>query len=65
MKLFLNNKELQTEAGTLRQLAEEVALPEKGVAVAVNNKLVPRSEWDDFSLTEGVHIVVVKAVCGG
>lgn len=65
MKLFFNNKEISTEARTLRQLAEELSLPDKGVAVAVDNKLVPRTDWDTFLLTESTHIVVIKAVCGG
>lgn len=65
MKLFFNNKEISTEAQTLQQLAQELSLPEKGIAVAVDNKLSPRTEWDTFLLTEGIHIVVIKAVCGG
>ncbi len=65
MKLFFNNKEISTEAQTLQQLAQELSLPDKGIAVAVDNKLSPRTEWDTFLLTEGIHIVVIKAVCGG
>ncbi|MBR6132028.1 MAG: sulfur carrier protein ThiS [Bacteroidales bacterium] len=65
MKLFFNNKEISTEARTLQQLAQELSLPDKGIAVAVDNKLSPRTEWDTFLLTEGIHIVVIKAVCGG
>ncbi|MBO4503693.1 MAG: sulfur carrier protein ThiS [Bacteroidales bacterium] len=65
MKLFFNNKEISTGAQTIRQLAEELSLPDKGIAVAVDNKLVPRTGWDTFLLTEGTHIVVIKAVCGG
>lgn len=65
MKLFFNNKEIDTEARTLQQLAQELSLPDKGIAVAADNKLVPRTNWDAFLLTEGTHIVVIKAVCGG
>ena len=65
MKLFFNNKEIATEAQTLQQLAQELSLPEKGIAVAVDNKLVPRPEWDAFLLKESIRIVVIKAVCGG
>ncbi|MBQ4441498.1 MAG: sulfur carrier protein ThiS [Bacteroidales bacterium] len=65
MKLFFNNKEIDTEARTLQQLAQELSLPDKGIAVAADNKLVPRTDWDAFLLTEGTHIVVIKAVCGG
>lgn len=65
MKLFFNNKEIDTEARTLQQLVQELSLPDKGIAVAADNKLVPRTDWDAFLLTEGTHIVVIKAVCGG
>ena len=65
MKLFFNNKEIFTEAQTLQQLSSELALPEKGIAVAVDNKLVQRPDWEAFQLTEGAHIIVIKAVCGG
>lgn len=65
MKLFFNNKEIDTEAQTLQQLVQELSLPDKGIAVAADNKLVPRTDWDAFLLTEGTHIVVIKAVCGG
>jgi len=65
MKLFFNNNEMVTQAQTLQQLAEELALPDKGVAVAVDQKLVSRPDWASFQLTEGAHVVVIKAVCGG
>ena len=65
MKLFFNNKEIFTEAQTLQQLSSELSLPEKGIAVAVDNKLVPRTDWEAFQLAEGAHIIVIKAVCGG
>ncbi|HAZ74124.1 MAG TPA: thiamine biosynthesis protein ThiS [Rikenellaceae bacterium] len=65
MTVKVNNKEVHTNATTLSELASELALPEKGVAVAVSNKMIPRSEWQDTSLSEGVSIVVIRATCGG
>ena len=65
MKIQINNKEVETKALTLSELAQEMALPEKGVAVAVNNKMVPRAQWADTALTEGIAVVIIKAVCGG
>ncbi len=65
MTVKVNNKEVLTNATTLSELASELALPEKGVAVAVSNKMIPRSEWQDTSLSEGVSIVVIRATCGG
>lgn len=65
MTVKVNNKEVLTNATTLSELASELALPEKGVAVAVSNKMIPRSAWQYTSLSEGVSIVVIRATCGG
>ncbi len=65
MNVTVNNKPVETGASTLKELAVQLELPEKGVAVAVSNKMVPRSEWDNFAITEGVSIIVIRASCGG
>lgn len=65
MNVTVNNKTVETGASTLKELASQLELPEKGVAVAVSNKMVPRSEWDNFAITEGVSIIVIRASCGG
>ncbi len=65
MKIRINDKETETGAVTLLELASEMGLPEKGVAMAVNNMLVPREEWSETSVMEGSDIVIVKAFCGG
>ncbi|MBD9295256.1 MAG: sulfur carrier protein ThiS [Bacteroidales bacterium] len=65
MNVTVNNKPVETDASTLKELALQLGLPEKGVAVAVSNKMVPRSEWENFAITEGVSIIVIRASCGG
>lgn len=65
MNVTVNNKPVETGASTLKELAIQLELPEKGVAVAVSNKMVPRSEWENFAITEGVSIIVIRASCGG
>lgn len=65
MNVTVNNKPVETGASTLKELALQLELPEKGVAVAVSNKMVPRSEWENFAMTEGVSIIVIRASCGG
>lgn len=65
MNVTVNNKPVETGASTLKELAVQLELPEKGVAIAVSNKMVPRSEWDNFAITEGVSIIVIRASCGG
>ncbi|CDC65221.1 thiamine biosynthesis protein ThiS [Bacteroides sp. CAG:770] len=65
MNVTVNNKPVETGSSTLKELALQLELPEKGVAVAVSNKMVPRSEWENFAITEGVSIIVIRASCGG
>lgn len=65
MKITVNNQEIDTRATTLLQLAEELSLPDRGVAVAVSNRMVPRTEWENYQLTEEASVVIIKAACGG
>lgn len=65
MNIRINDKETEVGAKSLLELATELSLPEKGVAVAVNNKMVPRAQWGDTRLNNGDNVVIIKAVCGG
>ena len=65
MKLIVNNKEVETTATHLLQFANELELPEQGVALAVDQRMIPRAQWGDFILAEGMNIIIIKAVCGG
>ena len=65
MKVSINNKEVETDAVTLLHLPTELSLPVQGVAVAANNRMIPRTEWADYALSEGISIVIIKAACGG
>ncbi|HEX2054649.1 MAG TPA: sulfur carrier protein ThiS [Actinomycetota bacterium] len=61
--------------GEPHQLAAGASIPDllailgfaagRGVAVAVNGEVVPRSEWRSFRVTDGMQIEVLKAVQGG
>ena len=60
MEITVNNKVLETQARTLEELAQELALPAKGVAVAVANSMVPRTEWGTTPLHEGDAVIIIK-----
>ena len=65
MKLKVNDKEVETGATHLSQFSQEQNLPATGIAIAVNQRMVPRTEWDSYALSEGDHSLIIKAVCGG
>ena len=57
MNIKINNKETEVKATSLQELATELSLPEKGVAVAVNNRMVTRTEWNQTAIKEGDNVV--------
>lgn len=66
MIIKVNNKEMElSEPLSLQQLAETLQMPEKGVAVAINNQMIPRTKWSEAILQENDQVVVIKAACGG
>ena len=65
MKLKVNDKEVETGATNLSQFSQEQNLPVTGIAVAVNQRMIPRAEWTSYVLNEGDNILIIKAVCGG
>jgi sulfur carrier protein len=53
----------ETVASVLRTL--DVPLDARGVAVAVDGEVVPRAEWESFSLGEHARLEVLTAMQGG
>ena len=49
---------------TVAGLLQRLGFPEKGIAVAVDWAVLPRSQWQT-TLTEGARLEVVTAVQGG
>jgi sulfur carrier protein len=55
------------EGATVSAVLERLDLerPGRGLAVAVDAEVVPRSEWDVRPLAEGAHVEVLSAIQGG
>jgi len=67
VKLSINGEPREVGAATVAELVEELGhRPEQqGIAVAVNDEVVPRSRWADWALSERDRVEVVGAVQGG
>lgn len=65
MKLRINGEEREVEAATVAELLRELAAPRDGVAVAVDEEVVPRARHGETALREGQRIEVIRAVGGG
>lgn len=66
MKVLVNNKEMElAEGSTVADLARQLELPAQGVAIALHNRMVPRTQWEEQTLQPGDSLVIIKAACGG
>ena len=67
MTVFVNDQPRALAAGTqLTDLLRELGLAErKGVAIAINDEVVPRSTWPTRTLADGERILVIQATQGG
>lgn len=65
MQVTINNQQTEVKASTVEELHAELGLPQKGVAIAIDNKMVPRAAWAETLLKENDNIVVIKAAFGG
>ena len=68
MKIALNQTEITLPDGATVKEALAVAgydTDARGIAVAVNNELVKRVDWDSCQLSQGDDLIVIKAAYGG
>ena len=68
MTIELNGELVELEApATVAAVVERAGAggERRGVAVAVDGEVVPRSAWQETELTEGQRVEVVGAIQGG
>ncbi len=65
MKITVNDEAVEVDdETTVAALLDRLGFPEKGIAVAVDLSVIPRSEWQT-ALSSGARVEVVTAVQGG
>ena len=68
MRVQINGKSVDVEQGiTVRDALELRGLdPEqRGIAVAVDGRVIQRHQWEECQLTEGARVEIVTAKQGG
>ncbi len=67
MNIRVNDQPRRVDPGaSLLDLLRELALAErKGVAVAINDDVVPRAAWPARALAESDRVLVIQATQGG
>lgn len=66
MKVYINQNESEVPEGiTVKELLDRQQIAAEGTAIAIDNKLVPKSEWSDRTLADGDKITLIRATFGG
>jgi sulfur carrier protein len=68
VRVVLNGSEAELADGaTVREAIEALDLPAegRGVAVAVDTEVVPRTEWETHELQDGARVEILRAIQGG
>ena len=54
MKIYINQKEIEVQDNiSVKELLDMQQIAIEGTAIAIDNKLVPKNEWNDRILTDG------------
>ena len=67
MTVFVNSIpiELEREASLDGLLQRMNIMERSGMALAVNNSVVPRIEWENYFVKENDKVILIKATQGG
>ncbi|MBW3468347.1 sulfur carrier protein ThiS [Arthrospiribacter ruber] len=67
MDITVNNEPLQISGScSISQLFQNhIQINAAGIAVAVNQTVVPKENWDETFISSGDHIILIKATQGG
>lgn len=64
-KLVINGKQTDTTSETIEALLNELNVPRRGLAVAVNDEIIPRPMHNERILNEGDVIEIIRPIGGG
>ena len=67
MEVHVNNKLYAVQPGTtIAALLQFIQLPaQKGIAVAVNNQVIPKASWENQPLLASDNVTIIRATQGG
>lgn len=67
MNIYINStlQQLDTNASITDALNQINVTAQKGIAIAVNNNVVPQNEWATYTLQPEDKIMLIKATQGG
>jgi sulfur carrier protein len=67
MNIYINNKlqELKESATLSETLIALNISSQRGIAIAINNNVIPKKDWDIYCLHDNDQVTLIKATQGG
>lgn len=66
MQIFINDQPFECqEKTTISRLLSQQNIQTVNIAVALDNTVIPKAQWDCTELSAGSRLIIIKAVQGG
>ena len=66
MHIIINDQPMEFDAPlTVNQLFSTLDLPMVGTALAINQVIIPKSQWDSYLINDQDNILLFQAIAGG
>lgn len=66
MTIKVNNQSKKiTKNSSVASLLQQLAQPEHGIAVAINQKIITKTDWSTKTINHGDDILIIQATQGG
>jgi len=60
-----NNIQSINPASSINSLVHQLKIEVRGIAIALNNTVIPKSNWNSTTIKENDIIIIIKATQGG
>lgn len=67
MELLINNqpKKIQEQLTVLQLLQQEIPGRHQGIAIAINNRVIHKTQWEHTHLADKDQVTIIRATQGG
>jgi len=65
MTININNVPKEITSSSLTELLQQLHITTNGIAIAINNKVVSKTNWDATQIQENDSITIIQATQGG
>ena len=66
MLILVNDERVDCESGEpLAALLSRLGWDKPGVALALNQQILPQAQWEDTTLQQGDALLIFQAIAGG